>query len=141
MTSFVFFAVSGVAIVSLISAKNLEHKKKKKLLILELISMGDTRIRELYHRLVGSYSDNKERVSFLFKRKIPMRSKYSLNKLTSFLAEKKRVYLNHMRNSKFLKKSDGMSEFFKNISNVEKGNGEINEVLEDDSQNGKKEVK
>ncbi|PIP61822.1 hypothetical protein COW99_01980, partial [Candidatus Roizmanbacteria bacterium CG22_combo_CG10-13_8_21_14_all_38_20] len=34
-----------------------------------------------------------------------------------------------MRDAKLLKKSDGISEFFKNISDIEKGQGEINEAF------------
>ena len=46
-----------------------------------------------------------------------------------------------MRDSKLLKKSDGISEFFKNMSNIEKGNGEIHDNYDDGSQNVEEEVK
>ena len=46
-----------------------------------------------------------------------------------------------MRDSRLIKRSDGISEFFKNMSEIEKGNGEIHKDLDDSSQNYKEEVK
>ena len=66
-----------------------------------------------------------------------MHSKNSSNKLLSYLAEKKEKYINNMRDSRLLKKSDGISEFFKNMSSIEKGNGEIHDTYEDGSQEEK----
>ena len=135
MVSITIFTISGLAIISLISAKRIEEKREGRLFILELISKGDFHAREVYHRAVGLYSEGKEKLIFIFMKKVPLHSKYSFNKIMAFIVEKRRRYLNHMRDSRLLKKSDGMSEFFKNISDVEKGNGEINDVYEDDFQN------
>jgi len=89
---------------------------------------------------VHLYFEGKERSSFLIKRQIPLHSKNFSNKLTVYLREKRIRYFNNMRDSRLLKKSDGISEFFKNMSNLEKGNGEINDVYYDGSQNSKKEL-
>ena len=69
-----------------------------------------------------------------------MHSRNSLNKTISFLKEKKDRYTDNMRDSRLLKKSDGISEFFKNMSGIEKGNGVIHDVYEEDSQNKEKEL-
>ena len=129
------FTISGLSIITLVIAKRLEEKRKKPFFILNVISKSDTRIRELYHRAVRLYSEGKEKSSFLFKRQIPIHSKNSFNKLLSFLKEKREQYVIRMRDSRLLKKSDGISEFFKNMSNIEKGNGEINDVYDDARQN------
>ena len=135
------FAISGISIITLVIAKRLEEKRKKPFFILNVISKSDTRIRELYHRVVRLYSEGKEKSSFLFKRQIPIHSKNSFNKLLSFLKEKREQYIVRMRDSRLLKKSDGISEFFKNMSNLEKGNGEIHDSIGRDSQDDKKEVR
>ena len=141
MTTIAIFTFSGLAILTLTVAKKLEEKRKKQFFILKAISKGDIHIRELYHKAVHFYSEGKEQVSFFFKRQIPIHSRNFLNKSISFLKEKRGQYIGNMRNSRLLKKSDGISEFFKNMSNVEKGNGEINDVFEDSSQNTEEKVK
>ena len=141
MTLIAIFAVSGLVILTLLVTKSLERKRKKSFFILAAVSRGDIRIRELYHRAVRLYSEGKEKILFFFKKQIPIHSKNFLNKLLSFLREKRAQYIDNMRNSRLLKKSDGISEFFKNMSDVEKGNGEINDVYEDGSQGDKKELK
>lgn len=160
MTVVFIFIISGLSIVALIVAKRLEEKRKKPFFISTAISKGDIYIRELYHRTIRFYSEGKEKTSFFFKKQIPIHSKNSLNKLISFLKEKREQYVGNMRDSRLLKKPDGISEFLKNMSSVEKGNGEINDIYEDaspndprqndpvglgsvgrDSQNDKKELK
>lgn len=135
MTSIVIFALSGVVIVLLPVVKMLEKKRSKRFLVFILISKSDTYIREFYHKILNLYSEGKEKVAFFLKQRVPRHSKNSFNKLLSFLKEKREQYANNMRNAKFLKKSDGMSEFLKNMSNIEKGNGEINDVYKDASPN------
>lgn len=130
-----FFTISGFAITSLLVAKKWGEKRRKPFLILYIISKGDIRIRGLYHQAVHLYSEGKERVLFFFKKQISIHFRNSLNKLLTFLRTKREQYLVTMRDSKLLKKSDGISEFFKNMSNIEKGNGEINDVYEDTSPN------
>ncbi|MDO8471494.1 MAG: hypothetical protein Q7S49_02715 [bacterium] len=134
------FTISGLSIITLVVAKKLEEKRKKPFFILNVISKSDTHIRELYHKAVRLYSEGKEKSSFLFKRQIPIHSKNYFNKLLSFLKEKREQYVVKMRDSRLLKKSDGISEFFKNMSEIEKGNGEIHDSVGRDSQDDKKEV-
>ncbi|KKR30512.1 MAG: hypothetical protein A3C62_02510 [Candidatus Zambryskibacteria bacterium RIFCSPHIGHO2_02_FULL_39_16] len=140
MTSIVIFTISGMIVFLLPLAKRLESKQGKSFLIFRLISKGDFYVREIYHWMVHLYFEGKERSSFLIKRQIPLHSKNFSNKLTVYLREKRIRYFNNMRDSRLLKKSDGISEFFKNMSNLEKGNGEINDVYYDGSQNSKKEL-
>jgi hypothetical protein len=135
------FAVSGFSIMLLIVAKKVEEKRKKPLFTSNVISRGDIHIRKFYQRAVHLYSESKERVFFFFNKQIRMHSKNSLNKMLSFLEEKRGQYINNMRDSRLLKKSDGISEFFKNMSDVEKGNGVIHDVYEDSSQNTEESVK
>src|SRR3989338_3465383 len=137
MITISIFAISGLAISILIIAKKVEQKRRKPFFILNLISKGNIHIRKLIHRVVHYYSEGKEKVIFFFKRRIPMHSKNSSNKLLSCLAEKKEKYINNMRDSRLLKKSDGISEFFKNMSSIENGNGEIHDTYEDGSQEEK----
>ncbi len=141
MITISIFALSGLAIPVLIIAKRLEQKRRKPFFILTMISKSNIHFRNLYHRAVHYYSEGKEKAIFIFKRRIPLHSKNSSNKLLSYLVDKKAKYLNNMRNSRLLKKSDGISEFFKNMSSIEKGNGEIHDVYEDGSQEVEKEVK
>ena len=135
MTSIFIFSLSGLAIVLLITTKKLEEKRKKHFLVLNIISKGDIYIRRLYHRIVYFYSVGKERILFLINKQIPIHSKNTFNKLLFFLKERRKQYIVSMRNSRLLKKSDGISEFFKNMSEIEKGNGEIHDVYEDTRQN------
>ena len=140
MTPIFVFTVSGLAILTLLVAKNLERKRKRPFFILAAISRGDIYIRGFYHRVIHFYSEGKEKILFFLKKQVPIHSRNSFNKLLSFLREKKLQYLGSMRDSRLLKKSSGISEFFKNISDIEKGNGEINDVYEDSSQGDKKEL-
>ena len=141
MITISIFTVSGLSIVLLIVAKKIEEKRKKPLFISEMISRGDIHVRKFYHTAVHLYSEGKEKGLFLLKKQIPIHSKNSLNKTISFLKEKRVQYINNMRDSRLLKKSDGISEFFKNMSEVEKGNGTIHDVYEDSSQNIEEKVK
>jgi hypothetical protein len=141
MITVYIFAISGLSIATLIVAKRLEEKRKKTLFVSRAISKGDIHIRRLYHATVHFYSEGKEKGLFLLKKQIPIHSKNSLNKTISFLKEKRVQYINNMRDSRLLKKSDGISEFFKNMSEVEKGNGTIHDVYEDSSQNIEEKVK
>src|SRR3989344_4343863 len=135
MTSVIIFTTSGLAIVLLAAAKQVEKKRGKQFLIFNLISKGDIHIRSLHHKMVRLYSEGKEKALFFFNRQIPIHSRNFLNKSISFLKTKREQYIGNMRDSRLLKKSDGISEFFKNMSETEKGNGEINDVYEDASPN------
>jgi len=135
------FAFSGLSIILLLVAKRLEEKRKRIFFISNAISKGDTRIRGLYLKVVRLYSEGKERISFFYKKQIPIHSRNSLNKLLIFIRKRREQYAVSMRDAKLLKKSDGISEFFKNMSEIEKGNGEIHDSIERDFQDDKKEVR
>ena len=140
MTSIFIFAISGTAIVTLIAAKSLEARMGKPLFIFGWIMKSDKLIRHLHHKTLELYSVGKERASFFFTRQVKIHSKNTFNKLVTFLKGKRDQYENNMRNSRLLKKSDGISEFFKNMSDIEKGNGSIDETFEEHSQGAKKDV-
>ncbi|MEK7461533.1 MAG: hypothetical protein AAB586_00465 [Patescibacteria group bacterium] len=133
MTFIVTFGISGLAIILLIATKRLELKNERDFFILDVISKGNIHIRKLYHQVVHLYSEGKERMLFLIHKQLPIYYRKSHNKLLTFTEKKREQYFISMRDSKLLKKSDGISEFFKNISNIEKGNGEIHDIYEDDS--------
>lgn len=139
MASVVIFGVSGLAIVLLIATKRLELKNKQDFFILDIISKGNIYIRELYHRVIYFYSEGKERTLFFAHKQVPVYCRKCFNKLLAFIEKKRKQYVVSMRDSRLLKKPDGISEFFKNMSNIEKGNGEIHDVYEDNSQDDKKE--
>lgn len=141
MTPIAIFSISGLAIVSLMVAKKWGEKRRKRFLILDIISKGDIRIRRFYHLTIHFYSEGREYFLFFLKKQISMHSRNSLNKLLAFLRKKRERYVESMRDSRLLKKSDGISEFFKNMSNIEKGNGEIHDSIGRDSQDDKKEVR
>lgn len=101
------------------------EKTKKNFLILSLISRGDIRARELSHDVAHLYSEFRGWLEFFVKKQLPLRTKSTLNKSQVFIKEQSDKYLELIRDSKLLRKSDGISEFFKNVSSVEKGNGEI----------------
>ena len=130
----IIFAVSGLAIVVLLVAKKWGERRRRPIFLMRAISKGDIRAREFSHGVVHIYSQGKERLSLLFKKRVPMYSKNSLNKSISFIKNKRDRYIERLRDSRLLKKSDGISEFFKNMSDIEKGNGEIHDIYEDDSQ-------
>ena len=141
MITIYIFTASGVAILLLVTTKRLQQKLKKPFFVFNIISKADAQIRALYQKLVHLYSDSKEKTSFLIEKQIPIHSKNVLNKSISFIKEKRDQYIGNIRNSRLLKRPDGISEFFKNMSEIEKGNGEIHEGLEDGSQEDKKELK
>ncbi|MDO8424014.1 MAG: hypothetical protein Q7S54_00190 [bacterium] len=131
MITFSLFILSGTAIVTLTLAKRIEEKRKKGVFLLKFISRSDERAREFHQRSVRFYSVGKERTAFFIKKQLPMRSRNSLNKFISKLSEQGTKYLGDIRDSRLLKKPDGISEFFKNMSTIEKGAGEINEIYEE----------
>ncbi len=122
-----FFFFSGAVMVVLMIAKRIEEKKRKTLYVLRLISRGDEYCRKLHARVLGSYSSGKERAYFMVAKQLPRYSRSSLNKAVSRLEDKMSQYLERLRDSHLLKKDEGISEYFKSISEVEKGGGEINQ--------------
>ena len=133
----ILFIVSGLLIAGLIFAKMVELKRKKQFFLLRLVSLGDHRVREWSHQAAHSYDELKERAMFFIEKQLPLHSKNTLNKTKGFLKEKTDKYMGDIRNTKLLKRNEGISEFFKNISDKENGVGEN----EDGSQNESDEVK
>ena len=131
MASIAIFAISGTAIITLLVAKRVEQSLKKPLFVFKWIMRSDERARTLYQRVLRLYSEGKEGFAFFFTKRIKLHSRNNFNKLITFLKEKREQYEHNMRNSRLLKKPDGISEFFKSISDVEKGSGTIDESLED----------
>lgn len=123
------FILSGLVLAMLLVAKRVEEKKRKTVFVLKLISKGDERVRELHHEAVHFYSLGKEKAQFFIQKQLPRYSKSSLNKVLARVEENLEKYLLSLRDSRLLKKSDGISEFFKTMSEVEKGGGEINEDI------------
>lgn len=121
------FILSGLCIAILLIAKRIEEKKKKPVFILNLISKGEVHARELHHRAVHYYSNGKDKAYLIVKKRLPMYSRSSLNKALAIFEERAKKHLENLRDHRLLKKSDGISEFFKNMSEVEKGNGELHE--------------
>ena len=130
MVTFTLFTLSGAALIMLTLAKRMEEKKRMTNFILRAISRGDERARAFHHQAVHWYSEGKTKAAFFIKKQLPMRSRNTFNKLVTMLQEESRRYAGTMRDSRLLKKSDGISEFFKSMSEVEKGAGEINEGYE-----------
>lgn len=130
MVTFVLFSISGVAIVAITLAKRVEERKKTTVFILRLISLGDERLRSLNHEALRQYSHGKEKFGFWVKKQLPLKLKSLWNRFEAYAREKSVKYLGDVRDSRLLKRPDGISEFFKNISEIEKGGGEINETLE-----------
>ena len=140
MISILTFLISGAMIAALLLGKRHEEKTHKPFFILGWISQGDTHARELSHRSAHLYAEVKERGVFFVRKQFPMHAQSSFHKLQARLDERINYYTQELRDSKLLKKSDGISEFLKNIAEVEKGNGEINDTLVD-SQNTSDEIK
>jgi hypothetical protein len=129
------FYASGVIVGILIVAKYLEIWQKKSFFVLRIISRGDERLRILSHFLAHIYSELKIGAIFIIGKQIPLRSRGALNKTSTFIREHLAIYANMIRDSRLLKKSGGISEFFKNISAVEKGKGKIDDSVADNSPN------
>jgi hypothetical protein len=119
------FIVSGACILLLLLAKMWEMKHKKPFFLLGFISNGDHHIRNWSQVSVHAYSELKEDASFFVKKQIPLHSKNILNKTEVLIKEKTEKLMGDMRNARLLKsKNEGISEFFKNVSEMEKENAE-----------------
>lgn len=131
MAPVVVFAISGILVILLPMTKAVGEKRGKPLLIFDMISRGDIYVRNHYHKSLNLYSEWKDRVELLFKKQLKLHSKNTFNKSVNLLKKKHGEYMSNMRDSKLLKKPDGLSEFFKNMSDIERGNGEINDTYLD----------
>lgn len=127
MISLWLFILSGVALAGLTLAKRIELKGKKSSFILRLVSRGDERARTYYHEALHFYSEGKHRFFFFVRKQLPLKAKSYVNKGVSFVKEKGEERFGNMRNSRTIKRPESVSEFFRNISEIEKGNGELHE--------------
>lgn len=124
----ILFAISGLVIVTLIGAKILEDKRKSKPLVLRLVSLGDERVRNWGIEFAHRYSDFKTQGHFFITNQLPLRSKNYFNKLVALAKEKFEERVGDIRGSKLLKKSDGLSEYLKSISEKNEA-GRIDEEM------------
>lgn len=131
MTLTTIFALSGICIIVLILVKMRVLQTKKPAPLLGLISLSDYRVRNVYQKATHHYSETKEKGRIFVTKQLPMHSKNLLNKAEILVKEKSEKYLGNIRNSHLLNnKKEGLSEFFKNLSDKENG----------DSQNGEDRV-
>lgn len=126
--SYIFLA-SGIGIAILLFAKRIEEKKKTRVFLIKLISRGEERARQFHGQTIKYYSHIKEQTHLFLTKQLPRYSRNFLNKLLTYLEEKANKYFERLRDSRLLKKEKGVSEFFKSMSEVEKGNGQINEEV------------
>ncbi|OHA92061.1 MAG: hypothetical protein A3J09_01005 [Candidatus Zambryskibacteria bacterium RIFCSPLOWO2_02_FULL_51_21] len=122
--SYAFF-FSGAILAVLLVAKRIEERKKTRVFLLRLISRGEEHARKLQREAVRRYSLSKEEMHFFMAKQLPRYSKSSLNKALARFEESMQKYLERLRDSRLLKKDEGISEFFKSMAEVEKGNGQI----------------
>lgn len=116
----IIFILSGVGLIMLILVKMRSIQTKKPVLLLGLISLGDYRVRDVYQKTTHHYSEVKEKGRVLVTKQLPMHSKNLLNKAETLVKEKSEKYLGNIRNSRLLNnKKEGLSEFFKNLSDKE----------------------
>ncbi len=131
MITFSLFIFSGAAIATLTLAKRREEKRKQPVLILRAISRGDERVRGYHHWALDWYTLGKDQAGFWFKKQLTLKAKSLWNRFISWNKGMVSQYMGDMRDARLLKRSEGISEFFKSISEVEKGLGEINETLDE----------
>jgi hypothetical protein len=135
MLTFWLFILSGVVVLALTLAKRMGERKKLAAILLKVVATGDEQVRKIHHEALHFYSEGKDKYSFWLKKQLPLKLKSLSNRALSLIRERLQERFGDVRNSRLLKRSDGISEFFKNISEVEKGGGEINETLTDEIQN------
>ncbi len=129
----IIFLFSGLVISSILLAKKIEIKYKRTFLLLRAITRGDERVRDYSHRFAHFYSESKEKAHLLVSRRLPLHSKKLLSKANTKVQDLSSIYLEKIRGIKALKRTDdGISDFFKNLSNKELGR---NETASEGSQN------
>ena len=99
----------------------------RKLLILKAVSRGDERARDLYRRSLHFYTDGKHKFIFFIQKQLPTKAKIYTNRALTKLSELSEERFGNIRNSRFLERREGISEFFKSIAEVEKGAGELHD--------------
>lgn len=134
----IIFILSGLVMVSLVIAKILEEKSKGKPALLRLVSLGDERVRKVTVEFAHLYADWREKINIYLTNQLPLRTKNLLNKVTTVVKEKFVEHVGDIRGSKFLKKSDGISEYFKNISEKE-SEGRIDDEIGNSGEGSQKD--
>lgn len=135
----IIFVISLLGILTLVVSKMLEEKSKKRPIFLRLVSLGDERVRNATIEFAHLYSEWKERGKFFLENQLPLHSKNLMNKAATLVKDKFEKHVGDIRGSKFLKKSDGLSEYFKSIS--EKDNeGRIDDEVSESSQEERSRV-
>ncbi len=125
MITTTIFILSGVGIVVMLLVKMKALKTRKQTLLLGLISLGDYRVRNVYQKMTHHYSEVKEKGRVLVTKQLPMHSKNLLNKAETLVKDKSEKYLSNIRNSRLLNnRKEGLSEFFKNLSDKENGDSQ-----------------
>lgn len=132
MLAFALFIFSGLGILSIFIAKRYELKNKQTIFVINIISKGDSLVRDWYQKSLIYYDEGKSILEIRLKKQIPLRIRALVNKLYTNLELKSKNYFERARDSRLIKKSDGISDFFKSISEIEKGVGEINETLNEE---------
>ncbi|MBX4189388.1 hypothetical protein KW785_02220 [Candidatus Parcubacteria bacterium] len=128
MTFQILFIFSGAVILLLISAKLWEMRRKKQIFALALLSKGDERVRTLSHEAAQYYSAWKGKAEFFLNKQLPLHTKNFINKTNALVKEKALEYIGDIRGSRFLKKNEGISEFFQALE--EKEEGRIDDTLD-----------
>jgi hypothetical protein len=142
MLTLTTFIVSGVMIVILLAGKVWEEKNRKSFFLLRWISKGDERFREFSQTSAHKYADLKEEAGFIIKRQVPLHTRNIANKTYSQIEEKSKKFLSNLKEGKlFGGKSEGISEFLKDISEMEKDNEAVSNADLEGSQNEESQVK
>jgi len=115
MTHTIIFATSGSLMTLLLAAKAWELRRRKQVFLLEAISYGDSYVKKVYHDLLRAYTEGKDNLQFFTRKQLPIHSKNILNKSIVYLEGKRNQYIGDVRDSRLLKKSDGISEFIKSM--------------------------
>jgi len=129
-------------IIILITGKMWEEKNRKSFFLLRWISKGDERFREFSQSSAHKYADLKEDAGFLIKRQVPLHTRNIANKTYAMFQEKGNKFLSDLKEGKlFGRKNEGISEFLKDISEMEKENGQTLDEDREGSQNDETLVK
>jgi hypothetical protein len=127
------FVISGAMLMVLTLAKLWEIRRRKQVLVLALISRGDERVRHLSHDITQTYSVWRSKAEFFLNKQLPLHTKNFIQKTNAAVKENVTKYTGDIRGSRFLRKSEGLSEFFQNLA--EKEEGRIDETLDTASEN------
>lgn len=128
MFAIYIFVFSGIVVALLLLIKRWEIRNGKTGFVLRAISRSEEGFQELQDRFLAMYLDSKEIVSLWVRKHLPFKARSLKNRTLAWSKESAKKVMGDLRDSRLLKKrEDGMSEFFKNISDIEKGNGKIHD--------------